>query len=361
MPYGYQSTNPNIESTTRELWIRTVVPQVFCRTALLAFLLDRRRFNWRGGKNITLPVDMDEMDDLAQEYTPKTPLTGGSTTMLKNPYWLWKYFQVPVVYGIEEELENSGGEALAPVDFVKFLVKKAHRAARLKLNKMMYDKPSTTSDSDSGFQGVTDALKVSDSTNDSAYTYGHIARDYTGSAYKWWNPATLTGAGTATEQVAQAIPSLANFRKAVSQVQQYVENKADLAAFCGSTIFQDLASQIEARHIYNRNGQRMARFGFQTIEIDGVQIVEDVFLNTDPHGGTTANAAYDYTPEWFFLINAATWHYRFHPARNLKFTGFKWQGDVVGGLDQWLGRIMAAGNLTCDKPNGNFWGAYWKR
>jgi len=87
----------------------------------------------------------------------------------------------------------------------------------------------------------------------------------------------------------------------------------------------------------------LAKYGFQTFVIDGVEFVQDSWL-------TTNSMTTD-----FFLLAPSTWDLRVSPKRNFKMTGFTWQGDQVGGLDKYLARILLAGNLTCSKPNANIW------
>lgn len=83
--------------------------------------------------------------------------------------------------------------------------------------------------------------------------------------------------------------------------------------------------------------------------IDGIEIVQDSFLTAGlvDHSGTTLAAE-----KWMLLLNIPDWELRLHP-KHFKFTGFTWQGDRQDGYDEWLARIMIAGNLICWKPNGS--------
>jgi len=336
------STNANIQATTRELFIRTVKSQVFMKMPLMARLLLAKRMNWEGGRYITQPVDKAEMDDLSQAYYAGERLRTGRKTLLETPYFHWKYNQTPVAYNVEEELQNGGGSDVAPVKLIKFLVRKAHRAARLFLYKKMYGIPAagTTqvvgTDHSRAFQSVCQALE-----HDT--TYGHLTRGTT-VTNSWWQGASI--AGTYADQSTQYGPGIVTFRKSKSAIQEFVEKPGDMLAVCGPDVFLDLQTQVESRHIYNRDGSLLAKYGFNTMMIDGVEVVEDPFLKAR----FMANGA-----KYFFMFNVQDWELRMHPRRSFKFTGFKWQGDVADGFDEWLARILVAGNLVCWKPNGSIW------
>lgn len=336
------STNANIQATTRELFLRTIAPQVFMKMPLYARLLLAKKINWEGGRYISRPVDKAEMDDLSQSYLAGERLTAARKTLLDTPYFHWKYNQTPVAYDVEEELQNSGGGDTAPVKLIKFLVKKAQRAARLFLYKRMYGMPLTGTtltvgtDHSRHFQSVCQALE-----HDT--TYGHLARATT-TTNKWWQGASI--AATYADQSTAYTPSIVTFRKAKSAIQEFVENPGNMLAVCGPAIFLDLQTQVEARHIYNRDGSALAKYGFNTMMIDGVEVVEDPFLKST----YLANGA-----KYFYMFNISEWELRLHPQRSFKFTGFKWQGDVADGFDEWLARILVTGNLVCWQPNASIW------
>jgi hypothetical protein len=213
---------------------------------------------------------------------------------------------------------------------------------------MMYDGPTTSADTAKGFQSITDAL-------DHDATYGTLTRSGT-STNSFWQGASLNGAFT--DQNTLMSPSIANFRKCRSKVGQYVEKPGDLLAIMGASIFQQFQSQVEARHMYTRDGSLLAKYGFTTLVLDGVEFVEDPYLNLNKLSGTTSVG--DLHSEWFLLLHIPDWEYRIHPKRSMYFTGFTWQGDQAGGLDAWLARIMCSGNLVCWQPNASIWKSYVK-
>jgi len=304
----------------------------------MARLLLDRKISWEGGKYITAPVDKAEMDSLSQSYKAGERLTTGRKTMLENPYFHWKLNQTSVVYDVEEELQNSGGADVAPVKFVKFLTQKAQRAARLHLYKMMYGigTSGTDADHDADFQSLPDAL-----THDA--TYGHLTRATT-VTNSWWQGGSIDE--TYTDQATSYSPSINTFRRARSAIGLYADSPGDQLCVVGSAIFLELQSEVEARHIYNRDGSKLAKYGFNTMMIDGVEIVEDPFLR---------NAMVTNAHKWMFIVNIPDWELRIHPTRSFRFTGFTWQGDKADGYDEWLARILLAGNLICWKPNGSIY------
>jgi hypothetical protein len=154
------------------------------------------------------------------------------------------------------------------------------------------------------------------------------------------------GVTTSTQNTATNI-SVANFRKWIVPIEQYMEKMSDLYVVMCPTLWNKLRAELEAKGQLELNKDKL-RFGIQQFEIDGAQIVKDPYLEKGwGSSGTTEN--------WVFILNMADWELRIHSARNFKQTEFEWQGDQANGHDDWLARIMLAGNLMCWKPNGNLW------
>lgn len=334
------SANMNLQVSTRELFIKSVVAQVILRMPLLARLFMAKKVTWTGGRYITRPVDKAEMDEMVQSYLPGDKLTTGRKTMLDNPYFRWKYVQCPVTYDVEEELQNNGGETQT-LDYTKFLVAKAQRATKIKLYKMAYGASSTTTDSGADFQSAVQAL-----TPD--LTYGHITRTYNATpandVNRWWQPAGIVD-NTPLSNSSTYTPSLTTFRKMVAGVN--ADNPGDLLFVTGPDNFLELQGQVEAKHIYNRDGSKLAKYGFNSMMIDGVEVVQDDFLKVSK-GGSGFNT------KWF-LFNINDWELRLHPKRSFKFSEFTWQGDKADGFDEMLARILLAGNLMCWRPSGSMY------
>jgi len=340
------SSNANIQSTTRRLFLKTVKSQVFMKMPLYARLLLAKKITWKGGQFITRPVDKAEMDDVTQEYLAGAQLTQGRKTLLETPYFHWKYAQTPVSYNVEEELQNGGGADTAPVDFIAFLVKKAQRAARLTLYKNMYGIGMTDASGllDTGADDGDHMAKINSVRHALAHdiTYAHLTRTISSATNTWWQGASIDQDYVDWDTARS--PSLSNFRKVMDAVQLYAEQPGDLLCVVGPIIFRELQSQVETKHIYSRDGSPLAKYGFTSMVIDGVEVVMDPFLRASQEA-----LAY----KWMFMFNISDWEFRLHPRRSFNFTGFKWQGDRADGYDEWLARILIAGNLCCWKPNGS--------
>ncbi len=328
------SPNANIQATTREAWVRSVERQVFRRMPLINRLLMKKKVRWAGGKVITRPVDKAELDDQAQDYTPAEGLRSSRKTFLENPYFKWKFFQVPVAYDIEEFIQNGGSADVKVVDFVSYLVEKAHRAALIKLYKLMYETAQSSTDAGKWVQGVRQAL-----THD--VQYGHLTRTIGSSINDYWQGASI--AETFADQATARPASVNTFRLAMSAVKLYVHDPADYLCVVGPTIHLALKSWVEAKKVMLKDGP-LAKFGFNSFTLDGVEVVEDPYLK---------NSVLSNAHKMMFIFNVNTWQLRVHPERSFKMTPFVWQGDRVGGLDQWLARVLFAGNLVCWAPNSN--------
>ena len=340
-------SNTNITNSTRDTWLRTVGKEVFLRLAFLAMLMEHRKIVLKGGTNIKKTIVSDDLESLAQSYTENEGLTGGTKTVLALPKFGWKYFQLPLEYGLREELENHGAPSdVAPVDLVETLTTVAHKSARLKMNSMVYgDNGGVATDTTGAdFQGLIAAL-------DHSVTYGTRSRGTTRATGNLWQSVSL--ADSWTDQDTAMAASIPNLRALVSRCRRYRPGNAKLYCIVGEALFQQYQSQIEARHFYSREGKAgtLAKYGFNTFEIDGVEFVQESYLTIT--SATNAHNTSYYPPTWMFIIDPETWELRLHPKRALKMTGFTWQGDQAGGQDKWLARIMAAGNLVCWQPNAN--------
>jgi hypothetical protein len=342
--------NQNITSATREYWARTVKNQVMLNTLMMAALIDRKRMTLSGTK-LKHTIDVAEVDSLGQSYSSTDTLNGGSKTFLDTAEWGWKLWQLPIPYGVNEEIMNqAGGRDVAPAgDLVSMMVAKAQRGMKIFLQKQFYAEPSSSTDSDPEIQSIPSALDHFGSVA----TYGGVTRSATSNWF--WNGASIDG--TYTDRNDNYIASIDNYRKGKNAILRYMDKSSDLIAVMGSTLFDAFRSQVEARHTYERgNGKGLAKYGFETMYIDNVEFVKDPMLDTDLHDGSSGSG--DYTQEWFFLLNLKTWEFRLSPKRAMKFTGFTWQGDMENGTDSYLARILGAGNLACTQPNANLWLSY---
>ncbi|HDZ19943.1 hypothetical protein LCGC14_0095220 [marine sediment metagenome] len=338
--------NANLTATTRELWERTRVTEVYYAMPLYAALLDQQKKSWINGTKLKRTVIKDTLESLAQSYDINEALTSGKKTIYDTLEFDWKRWQLPVSY-TDEDAENTGGGDAAPVDLVAGLIEASRHGARIKLNQMAYATPAAGA-AKKDFLGLADAL-------DHSQSYGGKTRS--ASTNTWLQSVSLDG--TYTDQDDNITASIANFRKIRSACQQYAPGAkpADFVAICGSDLFQAFQSQIEARHLYVRTGETpLAGYGFNTINIDGVELVEDPSLNLDLNNGTSGNG--DYTPEWLFMLHKPDWELRLHPDRALVLTDFVWQGEQTGGKDESLARVMAKGNLVCWRPRASCWRSY---
>jgi len=223
--------NANIEATTKEAWARTVVDEVMLRTPLTAMFTEHNRVSI-SGKKIGQPVIKDTLEDNAQSYTPMEGLEGGSTTIWARPKWGWKYVQLPIEYGVEEELQNqAGGKDVAPVDIVAGLLKAGHTGMRLKLTAMMYSE-SETDETGADFQSIPYAL-------DHDTTYGELTRATT-VTNKWWQGASI--GDVFTDRNTALAPSIANFRIMRSICQRHVPADEKFYAVMGESLFQAFQS-----------------------------------------------------------------------------------------------------------------------
>lgn len=335
----------DLSLATRNLVIRALKNQVFIGTPFFDELASRNKIITHGGKAIDKIVDKDEMDDLAQFYSENTPLESGKKNMLARPTFKWKKMQVPLEYGVDEQLENVDAmkeEQL--LNLAEHLAKKGLRATKLALMKSSWNNgtetPIESSDSDS-FQSIVSALDFDN-------TYGGITRTGASGLNNYWQGGMVGAVGTPegtsisdTNATSYSL-SIDQWREWLIPLEHRAEDLSDLVTYMPAVLFNKFRAEAESRILYGPGDPQQQ--GFKNMTVDSYKIVAVPYLQET-----------SITKTWVTIINHADWDLRIHTARDFKMTDFVWQGDVVGGFDKWLARIMVAGNLVCWKPNGSMW------
>jgi len=332
----------DLSNATRELFIRSLVDEVYMATPVVEELQRRSQVSYTGGKYIERLVDTDEIDDLMQEYTANQSLTDEAKNTLEKPRFTWKYAQLPLRYGVDEYTQNILGSTDEQLlDLADHLVQKGHNATRLWLNKKIFNNGSETgvADGATSFQSIISAL-------DHDTTYGTLSRAFSSGTNDWWqgaDPAGLNSVVTSSSQNTAYNISISNLRKWITEtdVSHHMKTPTDLYVCMCPTLFNKLRAEMEARIQYKPSGD-IQKQGFNKMELDGHTIVSVPYLQTT---STMQN--------WVLILNLEYWELRIHSARNFKMTDFEWQGGVTNGHDFWLARILISGNLICWKPNSS--------
>ena len=96
------ATSLNLAATTREMWERTRVDEVYYAMPLFAALLDQQKRNWVNGTKLKRTVIKDTLDSLAQSYDITEPLTTGTKTIYDTLEFDWMRWQLPVSFNDED-------------------------------------------------------------------------------------------------------------------------------------------------------------------------------------------------------------------------------------------------------------------
>lgn len=331
----------DLTKATRELFVKSLVDQVYMKTPFIEELQRRRQITHSAGKYIERLVDTDEIDDLMQEYTSQQALTDQKKTTLDKPRFTWKLAQMPLRYDVDEELQNvHGGSEITLLNLANHLTTKGQRAVKLWLMKKAFNTGSTTGvgDSATGPQSLVSAL-------DADTTYGTVSRSFSGGTNDWWQGADPSGLGSVITSSTQGTATnftRDNIRKWVNEtdIAHYMEGTDDLMVLCCPTLWNKLAAQMES-HLEYKAGMKQSQ-GIRSMVFDGHEIVSVPYLQTSSTMKT-----------WVFILNLRHWELRVHSKRNMKMTAFKWQGENANGYDYWLARILWSGNLVCWKPNSS--------
>lgn len=334
----------DLSNTTRELFVRSLVDQVFYKMPFLEELQRRRQITFTGGKYIERLVDTDEIDDQGQDYTENEPLEDSKTDTLEKPRFYWKNAQLPLRYGVEEECQNlDAADDIQLLDLGTHLTKKGHKGVRIRLNKQLFNEGSATPVTDSGkkFLSLVAALN-----HDTAY--GGMSRSFSSDQNDWWqgsDPAGLLESISSSSQDMQANLTLFNLRKWINEtnIAHNMETEDDLYVMMCPMLWDKLAAEMESR-VGGYKPHDHQRQGIRKLDLDGHQIVSVPYLQKSA-----------VTKKWLFILNMQDWELRIHKKRNFRLTDFKWQGDRTRGYDYWLARILYRGNFVCWKPNGSMW------
>ena len=337
-------TNTNLAAATRSLMLKGVKDQVVMKQPLLARLALNNRVNWQGGTSIHQVVRKADMASLVQPYQAGEPMTVQKKSLYERPWFNWRLAQIPLVYDVEEKLQNmSGGGDTQIFNLATNMAKLGLEGLRIYLIQCLYGIPASgttafaSSDdpaTNSRFQSLVQAL-----THDA--TYGHLTRATT-VTNPWWQGGSISKAFT--DQSTDYGFSVNTLRQAVMNVSRYAESMKDLLALVGDTGFLALKREIQGALHYNPPPGMLVKYGFDSFEIDGVEVVHDPWLDTTIVASASA---------WMFVVNTKDYELRLHPSRAFEMEPFQWQGNQVNGVDQWLSRIMLAGNFVCWKPNGS--------
>ena len=309
----------DVTKATRELFERTLVDQVRMRVPVVE-ALERNgqvKSTFKGGKYIEKLIDTDTIHSEVQEYTVNSPLVDSKKTTLEKPRFLWKYATLPLRYDVDEEVQNANaGKEEQLLDLPEHMVAKAHRDLKRWMEEKMFNVGSETGVADGAvsFQSFVSAL-------DADVTYGTITRTAASNIADYWqgaDPAGLWSGLTASTQNATENLTTSNLRKWVNEtdIAHFMEGADDLMILMCPTLWNKLAAEMESKLIY-KPGLKQSQ-GIRSMIFDGHEIVSVPYLQT------TANMK-----TWVFIINLRYWEWRMWYARDFKFNGFKWQGDVA--------------------------------
>jgi len=138
-------SSQDLSLATRTIFDRSLKNQVLIGTPFYDELVRRDKVITTGGTQIDRLVDKDEIDDLAQAYDENTALTDGKKDTLAKPVFDWKNLQLPLSYGLDEQLQNVDAmneEQL--LNLAEHLATKGLRGLKLKLMKAAWNQGSVT-------------------------------------------------------------------------------------------------------------------------------------------------------------------------------------------------------------------------
>jgi len=324
-----------LTADTKELYLRTVEDQVHDRIPLVYKLKRMNRVNTVGGRKITKPVRYAK-NTQTQHYLKGAPLNSATESKRTAAKYPWALTQTPIKYDVEDEIVNNGDEQI--VDTIAEEIKAAQEDQMDTLSQVFFGQYVTAGSvtdvddiPDGSPLSINAAFYGADNTYGGAATYGGITRSAVGD---WWDGIMDDGV---TANASTAV-SFNHWDFMVDGCMKHRGSRKNLLAICGSALYRKWKSLVRSKEREVDISGMMAKAGFASFSIDGVEIVLD------------DNCADNY----FYMLDLSTWEWRINPKRAFKVTPFKWQGEQNNGIDEYLARVLLAHNLVCWKPRNNY-------
>ena len=324
-----------LTADTQKLYLRTVEDQVHDRIPFIYKLRRKRRVITKGGKKVVKPIRYAK-NTQTQHYVKGQTLSSGTESKRTAAEFGWAFTQTPIKYDVEDEILNDGDNQI--VDTIAEETKAAQEDQVDTLSQNFFGQyvtAGTVTDVDSIPAGSPLSINAAFYGADNAYgghaTYGGIARTAVGD---WWdgNVDDCATINTATSV------SYNQWDFMVDKCMQYKANRTDLMAVTGSALFRKWKSLVRAKEADIDISGMMAKAGFASFSIDGIELVLD------------DNVADDY----LYMLDMSSWEWRISPKRNFEVKPFEWQGKTNNGIDEYLSRVMLAHQLVCWKPRVNY-------
>lgn len=342
----------NLSVATRTFVDKTWRSQISYGMPLFTRLMERGRV-FPGGTQYEQVDEVADLEGLVQAHGPNDALVGGSKDVLDKPKWSRAFLQLPIEKTIDEEIMNAPAGDAQLVKIAKNYSKLALRSMQQKMNKYFYGNAGDAEiDSTHTLpQGLCSALKEDN-------TYGTLSRSGS-TTREWWQSADYAAWDTA------ATMNKDNLWKWLDFVREFMDGPEDMLIIMGSTLFRRLKGQMEAFHGYEPSNNT-AKQGFESMTIDGVEIVSDWRLErlkeTDLKGrdgstnigldGVTSSVG----SKFVFVLNLNTMWISYTPGSSgspFDLSEFFLQDKIIGGTEKWLSRLKWKGNLIVEQPNAN--------
>jgi len=338
------SFHQDLDDMTRDMHDATLEVEYMRKTPVLDLILEQENLKFNGGKQYYFECDTAPATDDVQDYSGNDPLTHSRTDSTKRAYFNRKNFQKGVTVDFEEELQNAydNEDGTKLHDLAAFVVKKTNEAGRLHLRKLIY---GAGGDSGKQVQGLNSAL-VPDSA------YGTLTRTRATSINDWWQPAN--NIYTSSTYASATVISIDWLQSVILPLVD-LENGGGVV-IVGNDLFLAIKSEAQAASMPITVNKAKFQYGIEEIEIDGMRVLRDPFLQTayNTGMGLTSSAA-GALERRLYIINPADWYLWIHPKRNFVMTPFFDQKQIANGADFELARLLFSGNLACKHPNRNLY------
>lgn len=300
MPLNYDA----IDALTRKKHIPELIDAFFQSTPLLRRLRERQE-TYDGGPKIIQPLIYGELS-YGKSYTFYDTLEYDQNIPITAAEFEPKNLVQPFIISRDEERRNSGSDTQ-----VLNLLDSKFQIARRTLVKMF----ATQLFSDGTGNGGKDLTGLAAAVSDSG-TYGGISR----SEYAWWKSRVDANAGTPRELTLDLMLKMfINISEGEDQPNLII---------CDPKVWAVYHNLVQGKITMNTDEvQRMASWGFNTLEFRGKPVVEDPYCPA----GT------------MFFLNLRYLQLRVDSGTNFYVTKSRQADNMIAFKKE----ILWSGNLTC--------------
>jgi len=301
-----------------------------------------------GGADINWFITKADLSDQAEWFGDNDRIQPQRASTKEKCTVDYKGVRLPLLMD-SKDYKRTRGYQWTDADFVEEKVREGLNGMRVTINEGLWEKDGLGATVDGNqLIGIRTALGQD-------VEYAGLARSGSGTR-SYFQSASLDG--DYTDQATARRVSYDNWYAALQKISLYAAGEGvptdNLLTLVGGDMYRSLKSQCSAQVTY-KGESSMLKYGFRDgFSIDGVDVMWEKswdIMGTTTDGVTLSNC--------IGIFNMATWKWRFAPEAGYTWGGWEFQGNHIGGVNQYMNVLMCVCALYCMNPRLNFWNTNW--